>query len=95
VLTRGWDDYYFTTTLPSGAALVNVEEPGEAGIALVKRRGRIGRGWSKENITTRGSVRPEIELGARWLESIAGCVIHDDCAAHPELALACATSTTR
>ncbi len=91
-LARGWDDYYSTTTLPSGAALVNVESPGERGVALVNRPGRIGRGWWKADVMTRGPVRAEIELGAWWLGSIAGCVVHDDCVAIPELGLACAAS---
>ncbi len=92
-LARGWDDYYSTTTLPSGAALVSLEVTGESGMALVNRRGKIGRGWWKEDVATRGPVRPEIELGARWLGSLAGCVVHDDCIAIPELGLACAASS--
>lgn len=93
VLARGWDDHYWTTFLPSGAPLVNVEEPGEPGVALVKRPGRIGRGWWKEDVMTRGPVRPEIDLGTLWLGGLAGCVVHDDCIANPELALACAESS--
>ena len=92
-IARGWDDYYSTTMLPSGAALVNLEEPGEAGIALVNRRGRIGRGWWKQDVATRGPVRAEIDVGTAWLGSLVGCIVHDDCVAHPELALACAASS--
>ena len=95
VLARGWDDYYSTTTLPSGAALVKVEELGEPGVALVNRRGKIGRGWWKEDVMTRGPVRTEIELGTSWLGSVAGCVLHDDCVASPELGLECAASSSR
>jgi len=91
-IARGWDDYCSTTTLPSGAALVNLEEPGEPATALVNRRGRIGRGWWKRDVVTRGPVRPEIDLGTAWLGSVVGCVLHDDCVAHRELALACAES---
>jgi hypothetical protein len=94
-LARGWDDYYLTTTLPSGAALVKAEGLGEPGVALVSRRGRIGRGWWKEDVMTRGPVRADIELGTRWLGSLAGCVVHDDCVAIPELGLACAASARR
>jgi len=93
VLARGWDDYYPTTALPSGAALVNLEELGEAGVALVKRPGRIGRGWWKEDVMTRGPVRPEIDLGTLWLGARAGCVVHDDCAENPKLGLACAAAS--
>lgn len=89
-LARGWDDYYVTTSLPSGALLVDAEAHGEPGVALVNRRGRIGRGWWKRDVLTRGPVRSEIELGVRWFEALVGCVVHDDCVATPELALACA-----
>lgn len=91
-LARGWDDHYTTTRLPSAAALVEPEALGEPGVALVSRCEKIGRGWWKAEVRTRGPVRPEIELGVRWLESIVGCVLHDDCLAVPELGLACAAA---
>ena len=43
----------------------------------------------------RGPVRSEIELGTAWLGSVAGCVLHDDCLANPELGLECAASSSR
>jgi hypothetical protein len=95
LLMRGWDDFYTTITLPSGAALVNVEGPALQGTALVTRRERIGRGWYKESVSTIGGVRSEVELAARWLQGIVGCIVHDDCAANPELGLACAMSVER
>jgi hypothetical protein len=89
LLVRGWDDFYMTTALPSGAERVDIEALGD-GRALVTRHGREGRGWRKERISTVGEVRPEIELATRWLGSVAGCIVHDDCAANPELGAACA-----
>jgi hypothetical protein len=91
-LVRGWSDFYPTTALRSGAIVVNVEEPGQPGAALVTRRVRIGRGWFKESISTRGEVRPEVDVATRWLRSVAGCIVHDDCAENPELGIACALS---
>jgi hypothetical protein len=89
LVLRGWDDVYMTSTLPTGAELVEIESPGR-GRALVTRHGRHGRGWQKARLSAVGEVRPEIDLGARWLGSLAGCIVHDDCAENPELGAACA-----
>src|SRR5262249_55201922 len=89
LLIRGWNDFYMTHTLPGGAELVTFESPG-TGKAFVSRHQRAGRGWHKESIATTGEVRPEVELGARWLASLAGCIVHEDCAENPELGAACA-----
>jgi hypothetical protein len=89
LLIRGWDDFYMTTALPSGAEPVSIETP-ITHRALVTRHGRAGRGWQKARISTVGEIRPEVELATRWLASVAGCIVHDDCAANPELGAACA-----
>lgn len=93
LLARGWDDFYATMTLPSGAFLVSIEASPRPGTALVTRRKRMGRGWHKESVSTLGSVRSEVTLSARWIHSVIGCITHDDCAAIPELGLACAMSS--
>jgi hypothetical protein len=91
LLIRGWDDFYMTTALPSGAEPVSIETPIQHR-ALVTRHGRAGRGWQKERLSTAGPVRPEVELAACWLSSVAGCIVHEDCAANPALGAACASA---
>ena len=61
-----------------------------SGGALVIRHGREGRGWRKPTVASKGEVRPEIELAVKWLAGATGCIVHDDCAAIPELGAACA-----
>lgn len=94
LLIRGWDDFYMTNALPSGAVIVSGETP-TSGRALVTRHVRVGRGWSKEKISTTAEIRPEIELATRWLGSLMGCIVHDDCADNPELGAACALEAAR
>ena len=88
LVLRGWDDCYMTATLPSGAERVSIEAPAN-GRALVTRHPREGRGWQKDPVSTVGDVRAEIELAVRWLEGAVGCIVHEDCAAHPDLGAAC------
>ncbi|MBX3232062.1 MAG: hypothetical protein KIT84_19895 [Labilithrix sp.] len=89
LVVRGWDDMYFTATVPRGARRADLATPSPRQ-ALVIRHGRAGRGWEKESLPTIGKVRGEIDLAVAWLAGTTGCILHDDCAAHPELGAACA-----
>ncbi len=90
LVMRGWDDVYMTSSLPRDAARAELGEP-HAREALVIRHARGGRGWVKDELPTRGVVRAEVALAARWLGSVAGCIVHDDCAANPALGAECAS----
>lgn len=89
LVVRGWDDVFATTAIPRDAPLADIERP-TPGRALAIRAARVGRGWQKEARPTLGAVRPEVELAVAWLSHTVGCILHDDCAAIPELGAACA-----
>lgn len=85
---RGWDDVYPAIVLPVGAERADVERPLPRR-ALVIRAARVGRGWQKEPLPAIGPVRAETALAVAWLSDAVGCILHEDCAANPELGVAC------
>ena len=88
LVVRGWDDVYTALQVPRDAARADIERP-IAGAALVIRSARIGRGWQKEPLPSLGAVRAETKLAVTWLAAAAGCILHEDCVAFPELGAAC------
>lgn len=88
LVMRGWDDVYAALTLPGESQRADIERPVPRR-ALVIRAARAGRGWKKEPLPTVGPVRVETELAVAWLSRAVGCILHEDCAANPELGAAC------
>lgn len=88
LVVRGWDDVYVATSIPRDAAPADIERP-TPGVALVIRSARVGRGWQKAPLPSIGAVRSELELAVAWLTKTVGCILHEDCAAIPELGAAC------